>query len=220
MAKTTTAAAVTRVQMEALCELSDALDRLFSDDDASEPLGPCMLTFSRPGGNAKAVGFFRPAGWEDAAGKRNVSEIAINPEAMQLLGFRETVQTLVHEKVHQWQHEHGKESRAGYHNKQWAEKMERLGLMPSSTGEPGGRKTGQRMGDYVIADGPLDRFIRRCPKRLRLPFMGLPSERRSSEARAGYVKYTCNSCDVVARAKAGVNIWCGDCDAQLEGEEE
>ena len=31
----------------------------------------------------------------------------------------------------------GKPSRNGYHNKEWADLMERVGLMPSDTGAPG-----------------------------------------------------------------------------------
>ncbi len=34
--------------------------------------------------------------------------------------------------------------------------MERVGLMPSDTGEPGGRKVGQSMTHYIIAGGPFD----------------------------------------------------------------
>jgi len=31
--------------------------------------------------------------------------------------------------------------------------MESIGLMPSDTGEPGGKRTGQRMSDYPIEGG-------------------------------------------------------------------
>jgi hypothetical protein len=48
----------------------------------------------------------------------------------------------------------GKPSRACYHNTEWADKMESIGLMPSSTGHPGGRRVGQHVSDYVIAGGP------------------------------------------------------------------
>jgi hypothetical protein len=35
--------------------------------------------------------------------------------------------------------------------------MERVGLMPSSTGEPGGKRTGQKVSHYILADGPFAR---------------------------------------------------------------
>lgn len=54
---------------------------------------------------------------------------------------------------HQWQYHHGKQSRAGYHNKEWGDRMEKIGLIPSDTGEPGGKKTGQTMADYPAQGG-------------------------------------------------------------------
>jgi len=59
--------------------------------------------------------------------------------------------------VHCWQYCHGTPSRRHYHNREWARKMESIGLMPSSTGLPGGATTGQVMSDYIIDSG---RFIR------------------------------------------------------------
>ncbi|MCM5163877.1 sprT domain-containing protein, partial [Escherichia coli] len=41
----------------------------------------------------------------------------------------------------------------GYHDRVWGEKMEQIGLMPSNTGLPGGRKTGQQMTHYIIRGG-------------------------------------------------------------------
>nr|WP_025465377.1 SprT-like domain-containing protein [Acinetobacter baumannii] len=65
----------------------------------------------------------------------------------------EVLQTLVHEMVHAWQFHFGKPGRRGYHNKEWADKMEAIGLMPSSTGKPGGARTGEKMADYAIPGG-------------------------------------------------------------------
>ena len=61
--------------------------------------------------------------------------------------------------VHQWQAHHGTPGRGRYHNDEWADKMERIGLMPSSTGQPGGRRTGDHMADYAIEGG---RFLKAC----------------------------------------------------------
>lgn len=57
--------------------------------------------------------------------------------------------------AHAWQFHFGEPGRRGYHNKEWAEKMEAIGLMPSSTGKPGGAKTGEKMADYAIEGGPF-----------------------------------------------------------------
>jgi hypothetical protein len=60
---------------------------------------------------------------------------------------------LVHEMAHLWQDHFGKPGRGRYHNQEWADKMEALGLIPSDTGQPGGHKTGDRMDHYVEAGG-------------------------------------------------------------------
>lgn len=80
-------------------------------------------------------------------------EIALNPNYFSKRKLIEIFQTLVHEMCHLWQYEQGKPSRSGYHNKEWADKMETIGLMPSDTGHVGGRRTGQKMSDYPKEGG-------------------------------------------------------------------
>ena len=75
--------------------------------------------------------------------------------------------TLVHEMVHHWQHFAGTPSPSNAHNRQWAEKMMSLGLHPSSTGLPGGKKTGRSVSHYIIADGP---FVPACKDLLKHGF--------------------------------------------------
>ncbi|WP_435330610.1 SprT-like domain-containing protein, partial [Klebsiella pneumoniae] len=74
-----------------------------------------------------------------------VDEIAMNPVYFSIRTIKATLSTLVHEMVHQWQFHFGKAGRRGYHNKEWAALMERVGLMPSDTGQAGGKKVGQSM---------------------------------------------------------------------------
>ena len=57
----------------------------------------------------------------------------------------------------------------GMHNKQWAEKMKSLGLMPSHTGLTGGKKTGQKMKHYPIPDGLFLKILSKRPEKMRLP---------------------------------------------------
>lgn len=86
-----------------------------------------------------------------------VAEIAMNPAYFAVRPIRATLSTLVHEMVHHWQDNHGKPGRGGYHNLEWAYKMESVGLMPSNTGAPGGKRTGDQMTHYIIDGGPFDR---------------------------------------------------------------
>lgn len=115
----------------------------------------CLLTVQR---EKNTMGFFSPDRWANSDGKRT-HEIAVNPAYFARHKLIEVFQTLVHEQCHLWQCEFGKPSRAGYHNRQWADKMESLGLMPSHNGEENGRRTGQKMSDYPVKDGP---FLRAC----------------------------------------------------------
>ncbi len=118
-------------------------DRLFSSE-----LPQCLLTFQR---EKKVMGYFSHDRWEGKTGTEH--EIALNPYYFVSHNPLEIFQTIVHEMCHLWQHEYGKPSRTGYHNKEWADKMESIGLMPSDTGSPGGKRTGQKMGDYYIKNG-------------------------------------------------------------------
>lgn len=82
-----------------------------------------------------------------------VDEISINPDYMLLRGVEDFLSSIVHEMTHQWQDYFGEEkSRKNYHNKEWGDRMEAMGLIPSSTGAEGGKKTGQQM-DHYIVDG-------------------------------------------------------------------
>lgn len=99
-------------------------------------------------------------------------EISIHPHCL-CRGKQAFIQTLVHEMCHLWQHEYGHPSRTTYHNQEWADKMESVGLIPSTTGAPGGARTGQRMHDYVQKGGKLEKAIAAMPADLWLPFDAL-----------------------------------------------
>lgn len=118
----------------------------------------------------QVMGYFAPNRWASADGKK-CHEIAINPLYVGRATLIGLMQTLVHEMVHCWQECFGKISRKSYHNKQWANKMISIGLMPSSTGHPGGAITGQYMSDYPA---PKGKFIQACEKLLKTKGFNLP----------------------------------------------
>lgn len=120
-------------------------------------LPACLLTVQR---EKNVMGYFSANRWTDPSGAI-VHEIAVNPTYFARHNLLEVMQTIVHEMVHNWQHCFGKPSRGGYHNKEWAIKMEQIGLMPSSTGRPGGRKTGQKISDYPIPGRAFERSAKR-----------------------------------------------------------
>lgn len=118
-------------------------------------LPPCLITLQR---EQRTYGYFSPKRFGNRAGQVT-DEIAINPEYFAIVPLMEVLQTLGHELTHQWQSHFGDPGRGRYHNAEWADKMESIGLMPSSTGLPGGRRVGDRMADYVIPHGPFARAV-------------------------------------------------------------
>lgn len=112
-------------------------------------LPPCLLTLQR---EKRTYGYFSAKRFGNRAGQ-TTDEIALNPEYFAVLPVVEVLQTVAHEMTHLWQSHFGKPGRARYHNAEWADKMESIGLMPSSTGQPGGRRVGDCMADYVIPNG-------------------------------------------------------------------
>jgi predicted SprT family Zn-dependent metalloprotease len=145
---------ITKPTHEFYGQLQQAYD-WFNRELFNNALPSCLITVQR---ERNTMGYFSPLRWSHG-GKKDVHEIALNPAYFANKKVIEIFQTLVHEQCHLWQHEFGSPSRGGYHNQEWANKMESFGLMPSSTGTPGGKKTGQSMSDYVIETG---RFKQTC----------------------------------------------------------
>ena len=120
-------------------------------------LQPVILNFSR---HAGALGFFGPGDGRGPGGRGQRPRDQPQPHALRSLPPIEVASTLVHEMVHLWQQEYGDPSRTGYHNHEWETKMESVGLVPSDTGKPGGKKVGQKMADYPGRGGPVPARLR------------------------------------------------------------
>ncbi|MES9829212.1 MAG: SprT-like domain-containing protein [Candidatus Thiodiazotropha sp.] len=127
-----------------------------------------IISFHR---QRKVMGYASIARWVNEK-RQYVDELAVNPEYFAKYPLIEICQTLCHEMVHIWQAHFGNPGRRGYHNVQWARKMTQIGLMPSSTGKPGGSKTGEWMMDYVLLDGSFHRVCQQLLKSgYRLPWV-------------------------------------------------
>lgn len=133
----------------AYAELQQAYDfynqRLFDGQ-----LPDCLITFQR---GKNTMGYFSSKRFISSQSGEMIDEIALNPEYFPVYPVIEVMQTIVHEQCHMWQFHFGNPSIKSYHNAQWAAKMESIGLMPSSTGRPGGAKVGQKINDYPIPNG-------------------------------------------------------------------
>lgn len=220
--------------VQAYAELQAAFDhynaQLF---DGTLPF--CLITMQR---EARTYGYFSSERFVHRHDKSKTDEIAINPAFFAVVPLLEVLQTLVHEMAHAWQFHHGKPGRRGYHNKEWADKMEAIGLMPSSTGRPGGARTGEKMADYPIPGGPflaatnelLTRdftvsWVDRFPVRVagNSPAIEGDDAGDASDAgdlaallveapvrnRSNRVKYRCPDCGAQAWGKPGLRLLCG-----------
>ena len=188
-------------------------ERLFEGE-----LPHCLMTLQR---RRRAFGFFAGGLWQATESDVKADEIALNPAHLMHRSIEETLSTLVHEMVHEWQHHFGKSSRSGYHNKEWAAKMIDVGLMPTNTGGPGGKLTGQSMTHLIIEDGP---FIRACRELIdqrgfKFPFversqneLERPLKEPAEPTDPSKTKYHCQSCETNVWGKPDLRLLCLDCD--------
>lgn len=208
----------------------DEMNRVLFDS----ALPGCLMTWQR---GKSFAGYFWPSKFRHRSGNGDAHEIALNPDCF--VSDIDVMQTLVHEMTHLWQHVHGTPSRRAYHNREWATRMEEIGLMPSSTGAPGGKTTGERVLDYPIPGGPFEVAVRSfleaggpvvewCSKpdrqsgepgrsALAPAAGGTPStdvERLADPKRK--VKYHCPTCGSNAWGKPGLRLICGDDGAAFE----
>ncbi len=183
-------------------------------------LPPCLITMQRYKG---AYGYFSGGRFASASSPEEITdEVALNPNHFAARSAASVLSTLAHEMVHLWQHHFGTPSRTGYHNKEWAAKMREIGLIPTDSGEPGGKETGQSITHYLEAGGS---FERACSAFLATGTAILYQDRaregeeatRKTKA-ASKTKYTCPTCGVNAWAKPGVSLICGECKETMEAE--
>jgi predicted SprT family Zn-dependent metalloprotease len=181
-------------------------ERLFGGD-----LPTCLFTLNRKPGSR---GYFSAGRFENRNGEIT-DEIALNPDCFRQRSDRETLSTLVREMVHLWQSRFGKrQSRSSYHNQEWAEKMESLGLIPSDTGYPGGKRTGQRMTHYIQEGGPFDRLCAHLLNQgFKISWKSIATKKSGKSGRR--VTYTCASCMATVWGKEGLAIHCDNCDRAM-----
>jgi predicted SprT family Zn-dependent metalloprotease len=219
--------------LQAYKELQEAYD-YFNQELFSGKLPNCLITMQR---RKHALGYFAKKRFENTSGD-TTDEIAMNPQYFKRLGINELLSTLVHEMAHLWQFHFGSPGRGRYHNREWAQKMEDIGLMPSSTGMPGGKKTGDCMSDYMIEGGRFEKSLKnllgkgfmvswsdRCVRLLIKNEDGVGNNTNSegkiqtiqivSLNNSNRNKYSCAECGINAWGKPGLNIACGDCRIQL-----
>lgn len=219
-------------------ELQQAFDH-FNIELFDSKLPPCLLTLQR---EKKTYGYFSAERFGRRGDDVKTDEIALNPAYFGVVPVIEVMQTIAHEMVHLWQHHFGvKAGRRRYHNKEWAEKMESIGLMPSDTGKPGGKKVGERMSDYPINGGAfmqasdklltqhfhISWFDRFPAKHVTAQALELATDdedgegadlaiTEESQTKPTRAKYTCPTCSTNVWGKPALKLVCGECNGHYE----
>ena len=103
--------------------------------------------------------------------------------------------------------------------------MDAIGLCPSHTGAPGGKRTGQHMSHYGVAGGPFaqactDLLAEGCVISWRDRARAQAHGKGKTAGKGGVrTKYTCQNCGLNAWAKADVVLLCGACQVALAPDE-
>jgi hypothetical protein len=150
---------MTKPTDQAYDELQQAYD-YFNDQLFAGELPPCLITLQR---KPQTLGYYTRNSFASLTEHgRTTDEIALNPNHFIGRSLQDTLSTLVHEMAHLWRDRcSGKNPpRRAYHDKLWADKMQKVGLMPSDTGQLGGKRTGQTVDHYIITNGPFDSACR------------------------------------------------------------
>jgi len=206
---------------EAYGQLQLAYDH-FNDRLYGGRLPAVLITLQRKGRRTR--GYFAPARFSRTDGT-TAHELALNPAHFKNRTVIEILSTLVHEMTHVWQECFGKPGRRGYHNRQWAEEMLRIGLRPTTTGTPDGRLIGQSVTHYIMPGG---RFEVAAEELLTSDFTITWSDHVAAKlepfdpdqlivrARSGVrVKFVCPACRAAAWGKASLELLCITCEQQL-----
>ncbi len=163
-----------------------------------------------------AKGYFWAEMWQGATDDDKLDEISLTPETLHRPD-KDMLSTVVHEMVHLWQYHNGKPSRTGYHNQEWADMMEEIGLHPTVNGTWEGKSTGQKC-THLIVDG--HRFDVAATNFLEdrkvISWYGVVPVQKEAKNK-NKILYTCG-CNPVVKVwgKAGLSIACEICEQTFE----
>jgi len=172
----------------------------------------CLITLQR---KKNSRGYFSSRMFARRSGGAATDEVALNPNHFAGRSDLDILSTLVHEMVHLWQAHFGTPGRGRYHNGEWADKMESLGLVPSTTGQPGGARTGEQVSHYIIPGGVYDTAARALlASGFKLTWQSVEKDRPAS-SRKVKSKYVCR-CPRAMWGQPGIDGWrCDVCESPV-----
>jgi hypothetical protein len=148
-------------------------------------------------------------------------ELSLNPDGFVGQSDEFICSILNHEMTHCWQDCFGakKRKRYSYHDREWAAKMESIGLQPSNSGMVGGKRTGVHMQHYILEDGPFQASYAKLARtgwRLNLQSAVRPGP--NANPKNSKTKFTCGECGQNAWGKPDLKIRCDDCNVRMKSD--
>jgi hypothetical protein len=168
-------------------------------------------------------GHFAPDRWSYRVGDNihPVHEISLNPDGFHDRSDEWIISILLHEMVHEWQHLFSAKRRKkySYHDREWADKMESLGLMPSNSGMVGGKRTGVQMSHFIIDNGPYQKAFAKLAStgwQLNLESNVYPGAVKRPDD--SHTKFVCPACGWIIRGKPDTEVTHNPCGCTMLAE--
>jgi predicted SprT family Zn-dependent metalloprotease len=180
----------------------------FNRDLFAGALPDCLITLQRRAGT---YGYFSSNKFAAIDGDALAHEIALNPAHFRTCPPKDVASTLVHEMVHLWQERYGKPPRSGYHDREWATAMRRIGLQPFSNSDPD-KETGYSIDHRIIEGGPFDlsyQAFEATGETLRWGDAFPPNDEKRKRKRETFV---CPRCDQKVLGVPKTRVRCDLCD--------
>ena len=176
---------------------------------------PCpLITLQR---KARSRGYFTPQKFVH----RNieglyVDELALNPMAFHGHPDETILSFFVHLMCFSWQHHCGHASRPGYHNSEWAQKMQAIGLTPTSAQTDKIARTGDRVDYSIVPGGPFDVACRELLAGGKIVYFedGRSQVERDRKA-ASKQCFSCPNCGQRVWGRSATRVRCDECDVLL-----
>lgn len=189
-------------------------------------LPPALMTYRARG---RVLGYFSGSRFASDKLGEATDEIALNPLALSVLDETFALSILVHEMGHldqYWFSNHPERigRMRAYHDREFAERQEKIGLITSDTGKPGGKRTGRSVSHYIDEEGLFFRTTQELlgrgfkidwKERVRqlAPNTKGESEKRTPQDKRttrdqSKRKFTCENCGQNAWAKASAKLAC------------
>ena len=126
--------------------------------------------------------------------------------------------TLVHEMIHQWQEDHGHPPRRCYHNAEWADKMEAIGLMPVQHRRTRREAHRTTMLPLSLDNGLFRKVFHDMPDEYLMPWRSgtVPEAEIRKKKRQNKIKYECPGCATAVWGKPELRIVCDECSIRFQ----